>query len=369
MLICIIIFFGAIFALKVFIFHKEKSISATFKNPIVTVSAMAAKTDQWSSVINVVGSTRTVEGVNVTTELPGMIEEIDFIPGADVKKNDVLVKLDIAPDVAKLHELQAQATLAKITFNRDQKQYHFGAVSKEQLDTDNANMQSTAASVEEQQATINKKIIRAPFSGRLGISAVNLGEYINSGAQIVNLQTLDPIYVDFYLPQQEIQDVSVGQTIEMTADRVPGKKFEGKITTINPMVNSDIRNVEVEATLTNSPAVLLPGMFTNVLINIGNNKTFITLPEAAVTFNPYGALVYILKKTNQTQNGKAVFQAEQQFVQTGETRGNQIEILKGINSNDQVVTSGQLKLKNGSFVMVDNSVTPSDNPNPILTEK
>lgn len=368
MLICLIVFFGLIVAFKQFIFFQEKKISKKFESPIVTVSATTAKTSKWSNEINVVGNTRTVMGVNVTTELSGMIQQIDFRPGADVKKNDVLVELDIAPDVAKLHQLQAQAQLTEITYERDKKQYAFGAVSKEQLDTDEANRDSAAASVQEQQATIDKKIIRAPFSGRLGISLVNPGQFINSGTAIVSLETLNPIYVDFYIPQQEIADVIVGQTINVTTDRLPGKIFTGKITTINPVVDSDIRNVEVEATLSNPDEILLPGMFTNVKFTVGQEQQYITLPQLAVTFNPYGALVYLLEKTNQTQNGKVVWKATQQFVKTGDTRGNQIAILDGIKPGDMVVTSGQLKLKNDSLVVVNNDIAPSDTPKSNVAE-
>lgn len=369
MLICLIVLFGAIVALKRFIFSKQQQISAQHQNPVVTISATQAGTTTWNPKLNIVGSTRTVKGVNVTTELSGMIEQIEFTPGSDVKKGEVLVKLDIAPDIAKLHSLQAQAELAKITYNRDKKQFSFGAVSREQLDTDYANKESSAAAVEEQQATIDKKIIRAPFTGRLGISAVNPGEFINSGQQVVSLQTLDPIYVDFYLPQQEMAEVNVGQPVTVTSDRAPGKTFTGKITTINPIVDTDIRNVEVEATLPNPEKILLPGMFTNVILDVGTAKTYITLPVMAVTFNPYGALVYKLEKTNQQRDGKPIWKAAQQFVQTGETRGNQIAVLKGVNAGDTIVTSGQLKLKNGSLAVIDNSVVPSDNPDPKLPEK
>lgn len=369
MLVCILIFFGAVFAWKAFVLHQEKKMSAAFKNPIITISAVAASATEWDPSLKVVGSTRTVKGVNVTTEIAGMITDIIFTPGANVKKGDVLVRLNVAPDVAQLHQLEAQAKLAKITYDRDKKQFSFGAVSKEQLDTDEANMEGTKASVEQQQATIDKKIIRAPFTGKLGISAVNPGEYISSGQQIVSLQTLNPIFVDFYLPQQEIQDVAVGQSVNVTSDRVPGQTFVGKITTINPVVNSDIRNVEVEATLDNPKEVLLPGMFTRVQLSTGDGKKEITLPQMAITFNPYGALVYLLQKTDQTHNGKSVWKAEQQFVSTGETRGDQIAVIKGIKAGDMVVTSGQLKLKNGSLVVIDNTVVPSDNPNPTVKDR
>lgn len=369
MLICLIAFFGCLFFLKQFIFYKQKQFSNQFRNPIITISAMVATKTTWTAQATVVGSTRTVKGVNVTTELSGMITDIDFTPGTKVKKGDILVRLDIKPDVAKLHALQAQAKLDQITYDRDKKQYSFGAVSKEQVDTDLANRDSSAASVEEQQATIDKKIIRAPFSGRLGISAVNPGQFIDSGTTVTNLQTLDPIYVDFYLPQQQIPDVVVGQAVQITTDRLPGKIFTGKITTINPIVETDVRNVEVEATLPNPQEILLPGMFTNVLFNVGTSQTYITLPVIAVTFNPYGSLVYILKKTNQHYHEKPIWKAEQQFVNTGQTRGDQIAIVKGIAVGDRVVTSGQLKLKNGSLVVIDNSVVPSGNPNPKVTER
>ncbi|OGO93720.1 MAG: efflux transporter periplasmic adaptor subunit [Coxiella sp. RIFCSPHIGHO2_12_FULL_42_15] len=369
MLVCVLVFFGGVFAWKAFVLHEEKKMSMEFKNPIITISAVAASTLEWDPTLQAVGSTRTVKGVNVTTELAGMITDIPFTPGANVKKGDVLVRLNIAPEVAQLHQLEAQAKLAKITYERDKKQFSFGAVSKEQLDTDDANMESTKASVEQEQATIDKKIIRAPFTGKLGISAVNPGEYINSGQTIVSLQTLDPIFVDFYLPQQDMQNAAVGQSVEVTSDRVPGQKFIGKITTINPIVNTDIRNVEVEATLSNPKAVLLPGMFTNVQLNTGSGKKEITLPEMAITFNPYGALVYLLQKTDQMHDGKAVWKAEQQFVTTGKTRGNQIAVLKGIKEGDMVVTSGQLKLKNGSLVVIDNTAVPSDNPNPPVKDR
>ena len=366
MLIGVFLFFGAIIGFKLFVLQMEKKMSVSLRNPVVTVSATPAVNASWTSSLSVVGSTRTVQGVNVTTELPGMITDIYFTPGASVKQGDILVKLDIAPDIAKLHELQAKAQIAKITYFRDKKQYSFGAVSKEQLDTDDANMKVTAALVEEQKATIDKKIIRAPFTGRLGISEVNPGQYLNSGDGVTSLQTLDPIYVDFYLPEQAIQAVAVGQTVSVTTDRAPGRTFAGKITTINPIVDTNIRNIEVEATLQNSDEVLLPGMFTNVQLSVGAAHQFITLPNLAVTFNPYGALVYILQKTTAMQGNQPIWKATEQFVETGEMRGNQIAILRGVKPGDVVVTSGQLKIKNNSLVVINNSIAPSDNANPVV---
>ncbi len=189
------------------------------------------------------------------------------------------------------------------------------------------------------------------------------------GDKIVTLQTLDPIYVDFYLPQQDLNVIYNGQEIGMTLDRAPGKVFHGKITTINPIVNTEVRNVEVEATLSNPQYILLPGMFTNVILHIGKPKKYITLPYSAITFNPYGSLVYILKKTNKKHNGKTVWKAEQKFITTGETRGDQVAVSKGIKVDDMVVTSGQLKLKNDALVIINNSVTPFNNPSEKAPER
>lgn len=364
MLVFVGVLFGVVFGYKALMLQGEKQYIRKHSVPIVTISASRAKKATWTKQLHVTASLRTVKGVDVTTELGGMIRDIYFRPGANVKKGDILVVLDIAPDLAKLRQLEAQAEFAKITYQRDRKQFEFGAVSRERLDEDFSNYQSTAAQVTEQKATIEKKIIRAPFSGRLGISAVNPGQYIDPGTKVVTLQTLNPIYVDFFLPQQRLQNIRVGQEIKMTIDRSPGKTFRGDITTINPIVDKDIRNVEVEATLPNPTYELLPGMFSEVELTIGQPKRYIVLPLLAVTFNPYGAIVFVLKETKDKVKGKRVWVAEQQFVTTGESRGNQISVVKGLNVGDMVVTSGQLKLRNGSRVVINNKVQPSDNPNP-----
>ncbi len=363
MLVGVAVLFGLVFGIKGFQLIMEKRYVKKHSVPIITVSAAQASTSLWQSDLVSTGSLRTVKGVNVTTELGGMIRSITFKPGSDVKAGTVLVSLDIDPDIAKLHELEANALYAKITYDRDKKQYSFGAVSQETLAQDEASYESTAALVEEQKATIDKKIIRAPFSGRLGISQVNPGQYLNPGDAIVNLQTLDPIYVDFYLPQQQVSKIFVGQPIKMTLEKGDAT-YDAKITTINPIVDTDIRNVEVEATVPNPKAALLPGMFSNIDIKAGRAEALVTLPQMGVTFNPYGSIVYILKKTDQASNGKPVWQATSEFVTTGETRGNQVSILKGLKAGDYVVTSGQLKIKTGSLVVINDQVVPSDNPNP-----
>ena len=331
--------------------------------PVPTVSATKAKKASWSKRLQATGSLRAVKGVNVTTELSGMVREILFSPGAEIQKGQVLVKLDIKPELEKLRRLKAERRLAKITFERDLKQLSFGAVSQQTVDDDEANYASLKAQVLEQKATIAKKVVRAPFSGRLGIRLVNVGQFINPGDAIVTLQTLNPIYVDFFLPQQQLAKVRLGQEINMTLDE-KGKVYHGKVTTINPVVDKDIRNFEVEATLNNANYDLLPGMFSEVNFTFGKSQQYITLPLLAVSFNPYGSVVFLLHKTNEKYKGHQLWRAEQRFIVTGDERGNQVAILKGIKEGDLVVTSGQLKLRNGSLTAVNNSVEPSDNPNP-----
>lgn len=366
MLICVGILFGAIFAYKWYVAKVTKKIEAKNKNPIVTVSSAKATTSIWQPQIKVVGSSRTVKGVKVTTQLAGMVTKINFQPGTDATEGQLLAQLNIAPDIAKLHQLEAEAKIAAITYHRDLKQYKVGGVSKETVDKDDAQFKSTAAQVVEQKAIIEEKTIRAPFSGRLGVRMINLGEYLNPGSEVVELQTLHPIYIDFYVPQEKVPLLKLGKNIDIKVDAYSKEKFTAPITTINPIVDKSIRNILVEATLANDQEQVLPGMYVFVTTNVGEPKTYITLPQMAVTFNPYGSIIYTLTPTNEKFKGKQVYQVHQKFVTTGDKRGDQVSVLRGIKVGDMVVTSGQLKIKNGSFVVLNNSLQPSDNPNPYL---
>jgi membrane fusion protein (multidrug efflux system) len=363
MVIYVLILFGIIFGIK--IIHaiiRKYEVDSRLRHSVTTISAMQVQPSTWQPTITAVGSSRTYKGVNVTTELGGMITAIKFTPGQYVKQGDLLVQLDISTDVAKLHALQAQALFAKITYERNLKQYKAGAISQETLAGDEAQYEATAADVVEQEATIEKKTIHAPFSGKLGISMVNLGQYINPGDTIVNLQTLSPIWVDFYLPQQQLRDVQLGEATTVTVDTYPGQHFSGKITTISPMVDADVRNVEVEATLPNQDQKILPGMFVNVSLNRGASRSYMTLPQTAISFNPYVDVVFVLKKTDKSIDKQTIWQASQSIVTVGATRGEQISVLKGLKTGDMVVTSGQLKLTNGSMVVINNSLAPSNSP-------
>ncbi len=330
---------------------------------VVTVSTAKAVMTTWPSEVIAVGSLRTILGVDITTELAGMVKTIYFKPGAMVKEGDVLVQLNANAEIGQLEAYKADAALAKITFTRNKAQFAVKAISKQTLDNSEYNYKSLEGKVFEQAATVAKKTLTAPFSGRLGINYVNPGQYLNVGDKVVTLQTLDPIYVDFLVPQQMISQLKIDQEITITSDAYPKKIFKGKISTVEPKADQNTRNVKVEATIANPDNLLLPGMFAEVKVDTGNPKRYLTLPQSAVSFNPYGDVVFLVKEH---KDNKAKLTVSQSFVVTGEKRGDQIAILDGIKEGETVVSSGQVKLKNNSEITINNKVVPSDNPHPNL---
>lgn len=368
MLISLAVIFGGILIYKIVVNIMINRFMVANQNPPVTVSTMKVGYGEWQPHLIATGSLRAIRGVNVTSELAGMVQKIYFKPGANVKQGEVLVQLNADSDIAQLHSLEANAALAKITLARDQAQYRIKAVSKAQVDQDVANLKSLQAQVAEQKAIVAKKTIVAPFTGKLGISRVNPGQYVNPGDPVSTLQTLDPIYVDFYLPQQTLNNLKLGLDTLVTTDTYPGKKFTGKVTTINPIVDVTTRNVTIESTIHNPTHELVPGMFVNVSVIIGDSQQYLTIPQTAVTYNPYGEIVYIVResKEDKDKDGKPYLIANQAFVKTGTTRGNQVTILDGLKAGDEIVTSGQLKLKNGSRIIINNKVQPPNDPDPVL---
>ena len=263
----------------------------------------------------------------------------------------------------------ATEKLALVTYIRDQAQFRISAVSQQTLDIDKANHDVAVANVAQQQALVNKKTILAPFTGRLGIRLVDPGQYLEAGTSIGTLQALDTIFVDFFLPQQSLHVLKMGQNVTLKTDAYPAQDFTGNITVINPKVDINTRNVQVRATLKNPKHLLLPGMYANVAVATGLSQRFITLPRTAITFNAFGSTVFRVEKNGQDPQGKPKLIAKQSFVTTGATRGDQIAILKGVTEGDTIVTTGQIKLRNGSPVTVDNSVQPSNDANPQLIDK
>jgi membrane fusion protein (multidrug efflux system) len=364
MLICVGALFGGIFGFKVFSAKKAQQAMSTHRPPPPAVSAMTAEYQTWQPHYQAVGTTRAVRGVDVTTEIAGLVQSLNFESGEEVEKDQTLVQLNADADIALLHSLQAEAALARTTFRRDKQQFAIKAISQATLDVAAADLKSKDAQVAEQAALVAKKTIKAPFDGRLGITFVNPGQYLNPGDKIVTLQEIRSILVDFFMPQKEITYLTIGQSVETTTDAYPGRTFEGRVTVINPAVDSQTRNVQVEAAVENPKRELLPGMFVSVDIQLGHPKRYLTLPQTAVAYNPYGDTVYTIESKGKGPHGEPKLFARQVFVTVGETRGVQVAILKGIKQGDLVVTAGQLKLKNGSPVVINNEIQPSNEPAP-----
>ena len=369
MLVAVAIVFGGIFGFQLFKAAMIKKFITALGNPPQTVSVTRAGHSEWQTRIEAVGSLRAVKGADLSLELSGVVESISFNSGDDVAEGAQLLKLRTADDVARLESLQAIAALNEITSERDQKQFKMQAVSQATLDTDAANLKNARAQVVQQQAMIDKKILRAPFAGHLGIRAVDLGQYLSPGTVIVTLQALDPIYVDFFVPQQAIDRLRLEQAVTVHVDAFKSEVFIGKISAINPKVDTGSRNVQVRATLQNADRKLLPGMYATVEITTGSPGNYVTLPQTAITYNPYGDTVYVVDNKGTDAEGKPQLTARQTFITIGPTRGDQVAVLKGVEDGDTVVTAGQIKLHNGSVVLIDNSVTPTADAAPVPVDR
>ncbi len=333
--------------------------------PPATVSTMIVGSSEWQPKLSSVANVRAFRGVDLSPEIGGLVDSVAIKSGMDVQQGEVLIKLNDASDVAQLNSLKAMADLAKVINDRDRQQLAIQAISKNVFDTSNADAKSKLAQVEQQAALVAKKSLKAPFSGRVGIVMINPGQYVNPGDKLVTIQTLDPIFVDFNLPQSTAGQIAVGQEIIVTTDAFKDASFAGKITAISPKVDLNTRNIKVEAQLANPDKKILPGMFANVNIKVGGLENLLTLPQTAVTYNPYGSTVFLAKPTGKKdKQGNPGLEAQQVFVTTGPTRGDQVAILKGIEAGATVVTSGQLKLKNGTPLIINNTVQPSNLPNP-----
>ena len=365
MLIGVFLLLGLIFAFNQLKTFMIKQYLSGMGMPPQTVSTMVAKADVWQPKLTSVGSVRAYRGVDLSTEIGGLVVGVPVQSGADVKEGDLLVKLNDASDVAQLNSLKALAELAKVINERDRQQLAIQAISKNTYDTSKADAKSKQAQVEAQTALVAKKNIKAPFSGRVGIVTINPGQYINPGDKLMTLQTLDPIFIDFNLPQSDAANIQVGQSITVTTDAFKNASFVGKITAVSPKVDTNTRNLQIEAQIDNPDKKVLPGMFANVNIDVGGQLNLITVPQTAVTYNPYGSTVFISKDSGKKdKEGKIIFEAQQVFVTTGQTRGDQVSILKGLEEGMTVVTSGQLKLKNGSPLNINNTVQPTNLPDP-----
>jgi membrane fusion protein (multidrug efflux system) len=365
MLCGVFLLLGLIFAFNQLKTFMIKHFIAGMGLPPATVSTLVIATTEWQPKLTSVGNVRAYRGVELSTELGGLVQAVPVKSGQDVKEGELLIKLNDASDVAQLNSLKALADLAKVINERDRQQLAIQAISKNVFDTSAADSKSKQAQVEQQTALVAKKNLKAPFSGRVGIVSINPGQYVNPGDKLLTLQTLDPIFVDFNLPQNNAEQIQVGQEVIVTTDAFKDASFTGKITAVSPKVDTNTRNIQVEAQLANPDKKILPGMFANVNIKLGDQVKYLTLPQTAVTYNPYGSTVFIAKPTGKKdKQGNPALEAQQVFVTTGLTRGDQVAILKGIDEGATVVTSGQLKLKNGTPLIINNKVQPANSPDP-----
>jgi membrane fusion protein (multidrug efflux system) len=344
-------------------FMRDRAMRA-MANPPQTVSTIVASSQEWQPKLDAIGDVRAVNGADLSSAVAGTVSAIHFESGAEVKAGTLLVELAQADDVAKLQSLKAAAALAKITLERDRKQLQVQAVSRQAVDTAEQNLKSALAQVAAQQATIDYKSVRAPFAGRLGLRQVDLGQYLAPGTTMVTLQSLDPIYIDFSLPQQTVAQLKRGLKVSASVDTYPGKTFDGEIAAINSKVDTDTRNVRVRATFKNPEHLLLPGMFAKVSIFAGRRQRFITLPATAIAFNSYGSTVFLVDDQGKDAKGNEKRTARQVVVTTGMTRGDQVAVLSGVKDGDTVVTAGQIKLRNGVPLIVDNKITPAFDAHP-----
>jgi membrane fusion protein (multidrug efflux system) len=335
--------------------------------PPQSVTAASAEYSDWQPEVNAVGSLRAVRGVDVTTEVTGLVRALRFKSGDDVQSGQVLVELNADAEIAQQHALEAAADLSSTVYERDKAQYEAQAISKAQLDADAADLKNKRAQAAAQAALVAKKTLRAPFAGRLGITTVNPGQYLNTGDKVVTLQAVDPVYVDFKLPQQQLARISNGQAVNLTTDTFPGVKFAGNINAIDPRVDAGTRNFQAEATIPNPERRLVPGMFARVAVLAGETQRYVTLPQTSITYNPYGATVFLAQKKPGGTDKDLI--AQQTFVTLGPTRGDQVAVLKGVKEGDLVVTSGQLKLNNGTPLIINNTAQPANDPDPSPQEQ
>jgi membrane fusion protein (multidrug efflux system) len=369
MLILVGAVLGGLFGFKTFVNGKIKEAMAGMANMPQTVSTTRAETSEWQPKIDAVGTLRAVRGAELSFEVSGVVDTISFQSGDEVKAGQVLLTLRKQDEEARLESLEATASLAQITYDRDMKQLKAQAISQATVDNDAANLRNARAQVAVQQAVLDKKTLRAPFDGKLGLRQVDLGQYLAAGTMIATLQSVDPIYVDFLLPQQVVSQINVGETVRARIDAFPDRTFEGKITAINPKIETSSRNVQVRATLANPDQKLIPGMFATVELDTGAPQRMVTLPQTAVTYNPYGSLVYLVDDKAKGAGAKPELTARQVFVTTGATRGDQVAILKGVAEGDTVVTSGQIQLRNGIPVVVNNNALPTNDAAPKIVDK
>jgi membrane fusion protein, multidrug efflux system len=363
MLTLTLLFIGALGFVKFKQIQTAIAQGAAFQPPPEAVTTIAAAQAQWPSTINAIGTVAAVRGVTVSADLPGIVDQILFESGDAVREGQTLAILDTRQEQAQMAAAEAQRVLARLNFNRMQELLDQQVISKAEYDSATAQSRETEARVGEIRAAIERKTIRAPFSGILGIRQVNKGQYLAGGDPLVPLQSLNPIYVNFGVPQQAIGQVRVGRSVRITTESLGGLAFEGRVTATDSVVDPTTRNIQVQATLANPDGRLRPGMFVQTELLVGANQPVIALPASAISYAPYGDSVFVVAEMKDDK-GHAYRGVRQQFVKLGPARGDQVAVVSGVTAGDEVVTSGVFKLRNGAAVQVNNKVKPGNNSAP-----
>lgn len=403
MIVAVLGLVGVIAGIKVL--QIMRMIAAGKPPPPVVVSTAKATSQDWQPELRAVGSLRAVRGADLALDVAGLVTRVNVKSGDEVRQGQLLLQLRDSEDIALLHQLEAAAALSDVTFARARDQLAVQVISKADYDQTAADLKAKHAAVTQQEVNVAKKALRAPFSGRAGIVTINPGTYLNSGTTVVTVQQLDPIYVDFHLPQKDLAELHTGEKLTLTLDAFPGRSFAGTVSAISPKVDTDTRNVQVEGRAANPERVLTPGMFANVNVEVGSKHHYLTLPQTAVVYNPYGETVFVVMTKAEADKRQALEAAataaanddppkdkqkdqkaakkpgkgpqqppdalvvQQTFVTTGPTRGDQVAILKGLDEGAEVVSSGQIKLKSGTPIRIDNSVQPANSPDPTPQEQ
>lgn len=359
--IALLLIFGGIKVLQIM-----AMISAGSKMvpPPTTVTSAVVKKADWQPSLNAVGSISPVQGAIIGAEVAGTVSEINFKSGASVKQGDLLLKLDASAELAQLRSAQADADLAKADFERAKDLTARKVISRAELDAARSKYAQKQAAVENMQSIIAKKEIHAPFSGVAGIREVNPGQMVNVGAPLVSLQTLDQVYVDFSLPQQDLGRLSVGLPVAVTTDAIQGREFTGKLTAVNPSLDPATRSVQLQGTLDNPDQALRAGMFARVKVLLPQKIATLYIPATAVSYAPFGDSVYLIEKKRDEKTKKESLVLRQQFIRTGETRGDFVAVTEGLKEGQEIVSTGVFKLRNSMSVVVDNKLAPNPKLSP-----
>jgi membrane fusion protein (multidrug efflux system) len=363
MLVLMTVFIAALGFVKVRQFQAMAGQFAAMHPPPDAVTTIVAKREKWPATLSAIGTVAAVQGVTVSADLPGIVDRIGFDSGRTVQAGDILVQLDTRQEQAQLAAAEAQLELARLNFERMQGLVEQDAVSRAEFDNASAAHKQAQAGLREIRATIERKTIRAPFTGVLGIRQVNLGQYLTAGAPVVPLQSLNPIYVNFSVPQQDGTAMRRGRSVRITVGELADVEFTGRVTAIDSVVDPATRNVQVQATLANPKGTLRPGMFVQTHVMLGADNSVVALPTSAINYAPYGDSVFIVSDLK-GENGEAYRGVRQQVVKLGAARGDQVAVLSGVNAGEEVVTSGVFKLRNGSPVQVNNTVQPANSSAP-----